>query len=388
MQKPSRIDLLDSLRGFALMGLFLVHCVEMFELYWANPVPGPVFDWTFFLFAGKSFALFALCFGISFHIIMDRAAARGVDFGARFAWRLTILFLIGTAHAFVYRGDILQVLALLGLALIPLHKVRSERLLLGLAILFLIQAPLFVRAWAAASGAAWANHPPLFMGVTGMPALTDGSLADVFAVNLVDGHVGKWSYYIETGRVVEIVGLFILGSLLGRSGFFAEPQRFVKERRIALGAALLAWGALYFAKSPVLDAVAPADAGSMARQCVQWAFDCWIAVSFLAVQVVIFVELYQGLGRPILRLLAPVGRMTLYVGQSLLFVPVFYGFGLDLHDDVTQVQTILIGVLAFALQVAFAHLWFRHFLYGPLEWLWRALTNGTRDVPFVRPATT
>jgi len=34
--------------------------------------------------------------------------------------------------------------------------------------------------------------------------------------------------------------------------------------------------------------------------------------------------------------------------------------------------------------VLFAHLWFRGFFYGPLEWLWRAATYLTLNVPFVR----
>ena len=34
-----RIDMVDALRGFALLGLFMVHCVERFELYWLDPQP-------------------------------------------------------------------------------------------------------------------------------------------------------------------------------------------------------------------------------------------------------------------------------------------------------------------------------------------------------------
>ena len=154
MQKQSRLELLDSLRGYALLGLFLVHCVEMFELYWANPIGGPVFDWTFGIFAGKSFALFALCFGVSFYIIMESARQRGEDFTGRFAWRLIILFAFGLIHGIIYRGDIPSVLALVGLILIPLDRIRSNRLLLVLAFLAVVQIPLFVRAWAAIQGAA------------------------------------------------------------------------------------------------------------------------------------------------------------------------------------------------------------------------------------------
>ncbi|OYW80705.1 MAG: hypothetical protein B7Z26_06065, partial [Asticcacaulis sp. 32-58-5] len=41
---------------------------------------------------------------------------------------------------------------------------------------------------------------------------------------------------------------------------------------------------------------------------------------------------------------------------------------------------VLIGLAAFAAQVALAHLWFKAFLYGPLEWLWRAATYLTLNV--------
>ena len=122
MQANSRITMVDALRGYALLGLFLVHCVERFELHWLEPKPGFWFDAVFALFSGKAFAIFALLFGFSFATIMANERARGGDFTLRFAWRLTLLFAIGTIHALVYRGDILQVLALAGLILIPFDR--------------------------------------------------------------------------------------------------------------------------------------------------------------------------------------------------------------------------------------------------------------------------
>lgn len=52
--------MVDALRCWALLGLFLVHCVERFELYWLDPVPDGWFDAVFAVFAGKAFAIFAL----------------------------------------------------------------------------------------------------------------------------------------------------------------------------------------------------------------------------------------------------------------------------------------------------------------------------------------
>ena len=63
-ESPQRVILVDALRGFALMGLFLVHSIELFELYWQNPVDSLVHDVVFFLFAlPVAVAGLALTFG-------------------------------------------------------------------------------------------------------------------------------------------------------------------------------------------------------------------------------------------------------------------------------------------------------------------------------------
>jgi uncharacterized protein len=384
--QPSRIDLVDSLRGFALFGLFTVHMVELFELYWAHPTPSPVVDWVFGLFAGKAFALFALCFGLSFHIIMQRAAARGVAFGGRFVWRLVILLAFGLVHGVLYRGDILQVLAPLGLALLLFDKVRSIRTLFLLALVCFVQPPLIARFLAALQGAGWAIAPPQFLADPTMAILTDGTLAQTLRANLVDGQMVKWWFFIETGRLVQILGLFLVGLALGRSGFFETPQRYVTARRLTLVASLLLYAGLTLWQAPLL-AAAPAGGGkAMGRQSLEWILESWAALSLMTAQLVLFVELYEGFAGKVLRLLAPAGRMTLtlYLGQSLVFVPVFYGFGLHQHDRMSAGTALALGLVAFALQVVFAHLWFRRFHYGPCEWLWRALTYLTLDVPFLR----
>lgn len=391
MEQPSRLELVDSLRGYALFGLFVVHMVELFELYWAHPTPSAVHDWVFGLFAGKAFALFALCFGLSFFIIMDRAARRGVDFSARFAWRLAILFVFGVLHGLVYRGDILQVLAPMGLLLLLFHRIRSRSALLLIALLCFAEIPLLIHAWCAVAGAAWARQLPHFFTDPSLTVLASGSLGEAFRANLVDGAISKWWFYIETGRLTEIAGLFVIGLLLGRSGFFAEPDRFVRQRRIVLAVAVASWVALYFIGPVCIDAATRAgDPGGAVRHNLEWAFESWGALAAMTMQVVLFVELYQTAAQPVLKLLAPVGRMTLtlYVGQSLVFVPLYYGFGLGLHAWISQAEALAMGVVAFALQMVLARLWFRYFLYGPLEWLWRALTNTSLAIPFVRRAET
>jgi len=386
MQATNRIDMVDGLRGYALFGLFMVHCVERFELYWLDPRPDAWFDGTMAVFAGKAFAIFALLFGFSFATIMANERARGGDFTLRFAWRLALLFAIGTLHALVYRGDILQVLAAIGLVMIPFDRLRSDRLVAVVALLLFAQLPLLWRAWAAGEGAAWAVAPPGFWADSGLATLATGTLGEATASNAGPGMISKWSFYLETGRVVEVAGLFLAGMLLQRRALFAEAA----ERRklwlaIAAGAALV-WLAVNRIEPMVLPPPPEAGGAPMQRQSVEWLTGQWRALAAMAFQVAVFVLAWHSpLGR-LLAPLVPAGRMTLtlYVGQSLVAAPLLYGFGLGLWDDFSSAGMVLLGLAAFALQIGLAALWFRAFRYGPLEWLWRAGTRTTLAVPMRR----
>jgi uncharacterized protein len=379
----ARLDLLDSLRGFALMGLFLFHSVELYELFWLKSDYGTVFTWTSGLFSGKSYALMSLCFGVSFFLIMQGAARRGQDFRRRFAWRLAILLVMGLLHGLVYRGDILQVIAVLGFAMLLLDRIESNRTLLMMAGICFLQVPLLLRAWAALKGFGWGLAPPLYFADQSLLVLANGTLAEAVWAAGTEGLIAKWSYFIEAGRVVQMLGLFMVGLVLGRVGFFAEPERFKMERRLLLLVSLVLSAILYLYAYGLLEA---AVAEGPVRQNLRSLLDNWTGVAIATAQLMLFVELFETAARPLLRVFAAPGRMTLtlYVGQSVVFVPIYYGFGLGLYDDLNAAQSLAIGVAAFVFQVIGSHVWFGHFHYGPLEWAWRAATRTSLNVPFVK----
>lgn len=78
----SRIELVDALRGSALLGILLLHSIEHFDFLryppfqteWLARWNVRVTEAGFFLFGGKAYAIFALMFGFSFFLILDRAA--------------------------------------------------------------------------------------------------------------------------------------------------------------------------------------------------------------------------------------------------------------------------------------------------------------------------
>ncbi|MGZ3305859.1 MAG: DUF418 domain-containing protein [Asticcacaulis sp.] len=382
----SRIEMVDALRGFALMGLFIVHAVEYYELYWLHPPANdPIHNWVFGLFAGKAFAMFALMFGLSFFIIMDRAQKRGVDFGGRFIWRLIVLFIIGFFHALFYGGEVLQVLALCGLILVPLNRL-SWKWLLPLAVVCFAQPVLWVELFHAA-GDVSANFKPWSWEYPALDVYAHGSFADVLRVNLFPSN--KWAFMWDAGRIMEIFGLFLTGLMLGRAGFFTRPESFATARRIGFVVALAVALGLHYAH-PLIDASITAD---KAHFIVPWVrdtlFDAYQSLAAMFMWVTGFVELYQwSLTRPVQRLLAPMGRMTLtlYVMQSLICTPLYYGYGLHWYSYIGQTRALMFGIAFFIAQMVFANLWFRAFLYGPLEWVWRAATYTTLKVPFIKRA--
>ena len=188
---------------------------------------------------------------------MQGAARRGHDFRWRFAWRLTTLFGIGLLHTIFYRGDILQMLALFGFLMLALDRIRNNRVLLVLAAICFLEAPLLLRAWLAAKGVGWAAAQPLYFNDPGMAALLHGTFLEVVRANFRAALVMSWSYAVESGRLIQMVGLFIVGLVLARVGFFADPDRFKLQRRAVLVAAILLAVPLYFYGSDTVNSLVP-----------------------------------------------------------------------------------------------------------------------------------
>ncbi len=379
-----RIEFIDALRGFALLGLFLVHCAEVFELYWSNPIPSPVHDWIFIIFSGKSFALFALCFGLSFSIIMDRAAKRGQPNDLRFAWRLIILLFFGLAHSLIYRGDILVPLALLGFLLLPLNKIRKKRWLAIIAIIFILNPFHLWRIYAALNGSEWAMAIPNHYGGS-FDAYMNGRFLSTVAENFGPGNIMKWWFYYESGRLSQIMGLFVLGMLLGRIDFFRSMNKRVNLILCAcIITSILSW-LLYNWRADILTLLPQKD-GDFTAAYIGLLMKNWADLMFMAAQMLGLILLWIWGGYKIISLLAPAGRMTLslYIGQSLVFVPLLYDFGLGLHDDLNQIQLFYIGVFGFILQMIAAKIWMKKFYYGPIEWLWRIMTKWDFQIPLRR----
>jgi len=384
-RSANRITEVDALRGFALFGLFIVHMVEYYELFWYAPEWGRVHDAVFFTFGGKAYAIFALLFGFSFSLMMGRQARRGIDFRGRFAWRLTLLLALGYLHGLLYSGDILQVLALTGLLLIALYPLGNRGLLV-VAALGLLQAPKLVQlglAWAGDGTVTEPLHPALMAETFAIYA--NGSFADVVQRNLWAGQLGKWLFMLESGRLWNVIGMFCVGVVLERSRFF-ETFRQRAGRAFAFGIVLLLLLPLVGAAGQLVAATGlPEGAAGLVRAILEQYRNnlltgLWVLLFLAACQLPLLGTVTRWLAAP--------GRMslTIYVSQSLYGVPLFYGFGLGLYTGFGQRNALLLGLVLWTVQMVLAGWWLRRYHYGPLEWLWRSATWLSSEVPWKRQA--
>jgi len=383
-----RIDFVDALRGFALLGLFLVHCSEYFELYWKDPAPSVIHDVVFFLFAGKAYALFALLFGWSFFTMMDRQAAKGVDFGPRFLKLIFLLLVLGVLHGLLYAGDILQVLAVLGFVLVGINRF-SKKWIWAIALFFLLNIPLLIRILAVLFHLPGANQQPLHwsLGAITSNIWAHGNLLQVLQVNLLTGMLSKWDFFWASGRIFLLLAMFSIGLLVGRSGLLSHPEPIRNGMRwwlISLFLGTVLWGLQYQLAFHPWELL---EEEGMARyylsNWIEGLFSLCILLSWLFTLVWAW---GTGPGQYCLKWLSPAGRMSLsiYVAQSVVCVPLFYGFGAGWYAYIGQGYSLLFGIAFFAAQVVMAHWWMKRFYYGPLEWCWRAATYGSTRIPFVR----
>lgn len=141
----NRIEIADVLRGFAFMGITLIHFIERFSLYsfpeetnkfllFTDKV---IWDSLFFAFSGKAYCIFALLFGFTFFIQDNAQKQKGKDFRGRFAWRLVLLFFMACINSTIFPGEILMFYVIIGYELDAVSRLSTRTVVIVAAILLL-----------------------------------------------------------------------------------------------------------------------------------------------------------------------------------------------------------------------------------------------------------
>jgi uncharacterized protein len=391
-----RIELIDVVRGFALYGVLLANLIWIAHDGAVTPaqvaaLPTAALDRVVrlgveFFIDWKFYTLFSFLFGLGFSVQLMRGERRGASVLPVYMRRLAILFGFGVVHAYlVWYGDILHHYALLGLLLILARK-WSDRILLGVGFGLGVVLPALV---VIGTGLVSPSEPrvgpdPAKLQVleARFRAFTSGSYAASFHENAKYA-VSFWTSGFAVQFLPAILGKFFLGFYAGRQRLLEQP-----EAHLPLFRRLLVWGLLVglIGNALWVWTTELTDSGHLASS------SGWV----LAAQVPIYLGLIAMAGfylsglvllsrrpkwRSRLAWLAPVGRMALtnYLTHSVIYLAVFYGFGLALLGRVGTAVCLALSAVVFAGQIMLSSWWLRHFRFGPAEWVWRSLTYGVRQ---------
>lgn len=362
MLKTDRISVVDALRGFAVVAIMLLHFIEHFiygvypetDSQIINTINQSVWDGLFFVFAGKSYTIFALLFGFTFMLQQRNQEIGGKDFGGRFAWRLFLLMIFATVNAaFFPGGDVLLLFAIMGFVMIPVRKC-SEKWLFFIALIFLIQPIELLECCGI-------NILPTMLDKSYYPALTEiiktGNFWEMIVANITTGQVASLFWAIDAGRLLQAPGLFIVGMILAKGDYFQRKVNFWIRVFVT---AFIATFMLYIAKSS-------------ATASLQIIFTMWYNIGFTAMLVSLFVIMYQHQTfQKMTNGLRYYGRMSLtnYISQSIIGSIIFFPCFLGLADTLGVALSFLVGIVVMLLQILFCQWWIKKYKQGPLEKIW------------------
>lgn len=390
-----RLQLIDALRGFALLGILVVNLGD-FTLYWgltaeqkASLTTAGTDGYADFLIRmfgyGKFNTIFSFLFGLGFAMFLARGKRGDGEFLPFFRRRLSILLMIGAIHmTFIWYGDIVALYAALGFILILFRRL-SDRALLVWSVVLILSHPVLTSIIVLSGGTIDPGEPLrraeqwLSARVFGFPpeyyfaVVSSDSWLDLLKYNLA-GPFYRIGEMISTSRLQRVLGMFLLGLWAGRRMIFQNPHahRTLFRRLLILGLPIgLAGNAAYATMPSLIERNITAEL-LYALSVVP------LALAYVAAFSLLWMHARM---RRWLTALVPAGRLalTVYISQTVICIALFYGVGLGLGGRVGPTLFLPIALAIFSLQILLSAVWLRYFRFGPLEWLWRSLTYGQRQ---------
>lgn len=381
-KRHSRIDVADVLRGFAVMGIVLLHNIEHFNFYsfpdtagaspWLAFADRCVWDGLFFMFGGKAYAIFALLFGFSFFIQNDNQRLRGNDFRLRFCWRLLLLFVIGNINAMFFTAEVLVLFSLTGIVLVATCRL-STRWLVAIAAACMLQPIALYNIFRVVADP---TYTPYTLPTSDLWAATyaqqeAGTFLSTLKVNLREGQLVSLAWAWDNGRVFQTASLFILGMLIGRQGWFK------REYLPKWGLVAIVSAAIFFPFTGIYNLLPRFIENPALATPLKLFLSSIYKAAFMSMTVSAILYLYyMTTMKSLLDKLIPYGKlsMTNYVTQSVMGAFIYYNWGLGMHKYLGITASVCVGAAMFLFQLWLCRIWLKSHKHGPMEGVWKRLT--------------
>lgn len=419
VNQGERITALDTLRGFALLGILLMNIIAMGMFGGAYDDPAAaggstganLWVWTamHILAEGKMRTLFSMVFGASVILLTSRIERNGGPSGDIYYRRTLWLLGFGIVHAyFLWLGDILYGYALCGLALYPFRKMSAKGLLIIGGVFALLMSGLYIgggyhfrqvindgRAAIAVEqqgtklteqqeGAkkeyeSWrkGNRPTADELKKDSDAWRGNFFSVVGARAKSVSPEHNSAYYSPFGGSWDIWAMMFIGMGLFKLGVFSGQRstRFYGLMVLigyGIGLPLNSWSAWWIIKTN-FDPVTHFFANST--------YDVGRLTVALGHAGLLMLICKSGALQWLTSALGAVGQMAFsnYIMQSVITAFYFTGYGFKMYGRLERYQLYYVVGAIWIFQLIVSPIWMRHFLFGPLEWCWRSLTYWKRQ---------
>ena len=407
-----RIEAIDVVRGFAVLGILLMNILAFglpFQAYSDPSADGATQGIDFSAFVGVELfaegvfrALFSMLFGAGVAILAtgERAKSAGIYYRRQF-----LLLGFGLLDTFVllWTGDILVLYALVGLVLYPMRNWRPKALFIASGIVFAYLACFYLLMfWVLAMLPEQADALQARIAAGEQIPASEQALLDEWAelkanfvptpealenerIKFGDDYLAAFkANAVDAGRLYAAYPLFlfwdafacmVLGMALYKTGVLRGARSAAFYGRLAVGG--LAVGLVVNA----FEVATKAGSGfalhwvSSASSFTNDVGRVTLALGYVGVVALVC---QRGALARVRGALAAVGRMALsnYILQSVFGLLLFHGFAFGLWNELPRHQLYLVVLAQWVAMIAFSVFWLRRYRFGPLEWLWRSLTYG------------
>lgn len=374
-----RVEALDILRGFSLLGILLVNIIAFYtpQPYidlgsWFTDASDIIWHQRLDIYVQSSFyPLFSMLFGYGLAMQWAKAERSGVNFYKVGFRRLMMLLLFGVFHAFgIWWGDILMTYAITGLFVLLLLRWKPLALLATALLLNVVfhVFMLFIVGYIYLGNQEMGTAALDIVAVEkSIMAYGTGDWLDAFSQRVQDV-IFQNDLFMLVMALFTILPYMLVGVVASKWRLVERAKEF-KIGWIVVGIVFFAVGAfikgspIMWERTYLLDYLKVYVGGPL------------MSIGYIGLIIsLLFIPQVIQLLKPI----AKIGRMsiTTYIMQSIILSFLFYNFGLGWFGKLDVRTGIVVAIAIYIVQILFAELWFSKFRQGPIEALWRKMTYG------------
>lgn len=413
--QKERIDILDSLRGVAILGILLMN-MPSFAFLTVDPIvrnEAGTINYSIWRFVswiadGTQRALFSMLFGAGILLFMQsKERVQSIVSASDYFFRRQlwlIFFGLVNIYIFLWHGDILFDYGVYGLLIFVFRTWNPKKLLIAAGVCLLLMLArenrnLYLDKRTIARG-------EVVMKIdTAVTKLTDrqqehlahmeefkkgstsenkikrmnranrmmkGTYEDVYEyrVERYFNNLLNYSYF----GIWDVILFMFIGMAFFKMGIItgnASAKLYAVLCIVGLGLGLLI---SFFDMQPMIDA--KFNRFEYTKNTSLSYFELGRTLRSLGFFGLLMLMYKSGIFQWFFKLMKPVGQMafTNYLTQSIACAIIFYGIGFGFYGKLERYEVYIIVLCIWLIQIIWSHVWLRYFQYGPFEWIWRQLT--------------